>query len=255
MTEYREVYWDYWRWLSAVEPWQACALSVGIEPGEMTRDRHDYSVGPGVQSMWGLRPSRLKANTLKEFRRRLTRLTRDIHKQQFVLDRNGRLQLTKFVVWMKARQIPHFPRALAELNTTLEEEADWKGAKKQLAASFKETEAEFERKFGERKSSAPDKNSAEMHASDASDRSNILDTAVHKAIESAGSRQFADVYGALRELAINGERPFTGEVTTKGRKEHRGALPYTDSQNKVRKFTRNALSKRLTRLKTAGKRR
>lgn len=71
-------------------------------------------------------------------------------------------------------------------------------------------------------------------------RRNSLDPAIDEAIERAGSSIVADVFLALREIALAGRLPFTGEVEG-------DALCYTDDENKVVNFTKDALRKRLSR--------
>lgn len=69
-------------------------------------------------------------------------------------------------------------------------------------------------------------------------RKNILDPAITKAINEAGSIELAPVYLKLKELALNGEPPFTGEIEG-------NALCYTNDNNIPAKLTKDALSKRL----------
>jgi hypothetical protein len=67
-----------------------------------------------------------------------------------------------------------------------------------------------------------------------------LDPAIDKAIKAASTRDTASVWLQLKELALEEEPPFTGNVDN-------GELPYTDSNNKLELFTINALAKRLKR--------
>lgn len=69
-------------------------------------------------------------------------------------------------------------------------------------------------------------------------RSDFLREAIQRAIQTAGTRDTAAVFMALRQMALNVEDPFTGLVDNKG-------LHYTDHNNKVQPFTRDALRKRL----------
>lgn len=73
-------------------------------------------------------------------------------------------------------------------------------------------------------------------------RSNTLDPAIIKAIEQAGSLNLASVYLKLKELALDGEKPFTGMVDG-------GALCYTNDKDTPDKLTKNALGKKLKRLR------
>lgn len=69
-------------------------------------------------------------------------------------------------------------------------------------------------------------------------RRNNLDPAIDKAIKQAGNMELADVYLELKELALAGEKPFTGALDG-------DALCYTDDNNQPKKHTKNALGKRL----------
>jgi hypothetical protein len=73
-------------------------------------------------------------------------------------------------------------------------------------------------------------------------RTNSLDAVIEKAIQQSPTRDTASVWLELRELALSGERPFTGEIVGK-------ALCYTNDENKPDEFTRNALAGRLGRRK------
>ena len=70
-------------------------------------------------------------------------------------------------------------------------------------------------------------------------RRNNLDPAIDKAIEKAGNMKLADVYLELKELALDGEKPFTGTFSEKG------ALDYTNDDGEITALTKDALGKRL----------
>lgn len=76
-------------------------------------------------------------------------------------------------------------------------------------------------------------------------RDDILRGVINRAIEKAGSRERSKVFLALRDLAVEGVAPFTGEVSKEG-------LQYTAMKNVVRTFTTDALRKRLERSKRKG---
>lgn len=73
-------------------------------------------------------------------------------------------------------------------------------------------------------------------------RRNNLDPAIDKAIKQAKSLNLADVYLELKELALAGEKPFTGALDG-------DALCYTDDNNNTQpaKLAKEALGKRLNR--------
>ena len=76
-------------------------------------------------------------------------------------------------------------------------------------------------------------------------RADVLTAVINRAINDAGPNRDtpAAVYTALREIALAGEPPFTGEVDADG-------LVYTDHANAMQRFTVKALGKRLRRRKS-----
>jgi hypothetical protein len=76
-------------------------------------------------------------------------------------------------------------------------------------------------------------------------RRDALDPAIDRAIAAAGNLDTASVWNELRELALDEEKPFNGQIQD-------GALVYTNGSNQVRNFNKDALRKRL---KLRGKRR
>jgi hypothetical protein len=68
-------------------------------------------------------------------------------------------------------------------------------------------------------------------------RPNLLDPVIDKAIERAGNSDANSVWLVLKEMALSGEPPFTGSCE--------GGLSYTDVNNNVCVFTKDALQKRL----------
>lgn len=71
-------------------------------------------------------------------------------------------------------------------------------------------------------------------------RRDILDPVIDKAIRDAGRKDLQQVFLKLRELALQSELPFTGEIDG-------DALCYTNSENKPDKLNKKALSQRLQR--------
>jgi len=73
-------------------------------------------------------------------------------------------------------------------------------------------------------------------------RRRSLDAPIEKAMRTAGGEDTAAVFGALRELALCSEPPFTGLVKGAG-------LCYTNDNNEPAVFTKAALGRRLSRAK------
>lgn len=69
-------------------------------------------------------------------------------------------------------------------------------------------------------------------------RRNNLDPAIDKAIKRAGNMELADVYLELKGLALDDEKPFTGQCDG-------DALCYTNDNNNPAKLNKDALGKRL----------
>ena len=69
-------------------------------------------------------------------------------------------------------------------------------------------------------------------------RTNSLDVPIDKAIKSAGCLDASAVFLQLRELALNGEIPFTGVI-------EKDALCYTNDNNEPAKLSKAALRQRL----------
>lgn len=250
MAKHEDIRWDYWvgdYWTKrrAVEPWQACALSLHIEPNSMTADHKSYSDGPFVKGMW--EPEQ-KIGTLGEFERRLSLLYQDKDDPRlFTLRSDGKLLLHEVVAWMKEKKIYDFPWELARLDAKPIELADMNDARAALEASEADT-------YGDLRTSALETSLANKSVVDipsnskpamkiAVGRRDALAPAIDKAISSAGGDNAA-VYLALKELALAGEPPFSGRV------KEGGALEYTDSNNKLRRISRDALSKRISRRQT-----
>jgi len=70
----------------------------------------------------------------------------------------------------------------------------------------------------------------------------LLDRPIEQAVQRAGATGTADVYTILREMALEGDAPFNGQVDADG-------LWYTDHDNEVKLFKREALRSRLRRRK------
>lgn len=70
-------------------------------------------------------------------------------------------------------------------------------------------------------------------------RQNILDHVIDKAIEETGSLDANAIYLKLKDFALDGVSPFTGET--------KEALFYTNDNDEIKPLTKDALSKRLKR--------
>lgn len=73
-------------------------------------------------------------------------------------------------------------------------------------------------------------------------RRDLLTGPIEQAIKAAGNYECADVYIELKDLALAGISPFSGDVSD-------GALSYTNAKNGVAALKKTALGQRLKRLK------
>jgi hypothetical protein len=229
------VHWigkDYWSNRQAADPWELCALSVGIEAKCMTADRTDYSIGPGVSVVWGPQPTREKQITLGEFERRLNLLCHDKDDSRFFTVRNdGKLFLHEFVAWMKARDIRDFPWELAKLDAKPVECAD----RKHSTVVLDESETNTYRHLQKYESGIAALEAKPPSVPKPKRTRGVVAPAIERAIKTAGSTETGAVLLELRKLAIAKEAPFTGDTPGDG------GLLYRDHNNQPAKYTREAL--------------
>lgn len=246
-------YWigkDYWSSRQPVEPWQACALSVGIEPKSMTADHTDYSLGPGVSVVWGPQPSGIKQSTLGEFERRLSLLCHDKDDPRFFTRRDdGKLFLDEFVEWANEKGI-HAGIEMSELVAKPRQQKEWRDIRADLDASETDTyqhlprsESEIALPEDKDPSVSPD---VRTEPDPIPRRRDILSHPIEMAYQSAKAKHTVDVFVELRKLAVAKTAPFVGEIAADG------ALVYLDDDGHHAKIKKEALGKRLKR--RAGKR-
>lgn len=78
-----------------------------------------------------------------------------------------------------------------------------------------------------------------IYTSDKKERLNELDSLIDKAIKNATGDSVADIFMALKKMALDEEGPFTGTVD--------GGLQYTNSKNEPATLTKSSLDNRLRR--------
>lgn len=78
-------------------------------------------------------------------------------------------------------------------------------------------------------------------------RQNFLDAPIDRAIKTAGSDVAAAVFLALKNMALEGKDPFTGEISKAG------GLYYTNEGNALDELTLERLSSRLSRRRKAAR--
>lgn len=74
--------WDFWRHMSTLKTWQACALSFNIEPDSLRHSRHGWMAGPGGNVI--IEPRSFPSNEIAErFDKRLRLLSAHITNPAF----------------------------------------------------------------------------------------------------------------------------------------------------------------------------
>lgn len=223
--------WSEWKGPSEVRVWEACALSFGIDPHSMTKERlPTLGSGPFFVNI-----SFPDANLKSEFERRQNALLHNLsnhnHFSPCISNHgtqpgNRLVSLSEFAAWavheVNWGDMPLEFKALAQVGK-LPPVASRAVDKMPLVlpttvpVSQSETAAKVVR-----------------HKL----RTNSLDVPIAKAVRQAGSLDTGAVYLELRELAICGEKPFTGELDG-------DPLCYTTDKNEPGKLTKNALRHRL----------
>ena len=212
MAKHEDIRWDYWvgdYWSErrAVEPWQACALSLHIEPNSMTADHRDYSNGPFVKGMW--EPEK-KLGTLVEFERRLDLLYQDKDDPRFFTPRSDeKLLLYEVVAWMKKKGILDFPWELAKLDAKPEELAEREKAKTELDAS----ELDASKRFADRHfPTAPDPSTTPLTPASAESGQPIFDIDPQNEISPTHRRKKGDWLSPLIKEAVETVGSETADV-------------------------------------------
>lgn len=213
--------WNYWRHIPKVEPWEACALALNIDPNSLSLATDGMGAsGSGIVTYRGF-PNNEAADRFSKLLHLLN--ANQFERQHFTENFAMGVRLTEFVAWcapvvrdLTGRDIPSELTALAKAApqaAPLEEAAP--------AVKVKGTKP------------APVTQVNKL-------RRDILDPAIDKAIKNAGNMEPADVYLKLKELAKDEEPPFSGLFEG-------DALCYTNTNDEPARLTKEALGKRLER--------
>ncbi|CAE6878720.1 hypothetical protein [Paraburkholderia domus] len=221
--------WSFWLGLEIVEEWKACALSIGIDPDSVRLDQYG-NFYTSSHSLPSFDPFCFPTAVSKEnFDRRLRLLaahsknTAHFRRPSAVTSSPGcrEIYLSDFATWaVWVMKLDEFPPELAALATV-------------LAAPLSDAST------AEASQPIPVAINSSFKI-----RRNILDPAIEKATGMTGNKDTAAVFLALKNMALNGEAPFTGQVSN-------GNLCYTDDNNTVVYLTKNALRARLRRRQRA----
>jgi hypothetical protein len=216
----KRIDWNLWTNLRHVKVWEACALSLQIDPDTM--DKHDWSRyrhGPGGGFHPGEPPGALQRATIAELKTRIRLVDSHLSNREFFAYPDGDMDYSSDV---RLREFANFMVVLGRKPALPEE----------LMALVGRT---VTAPTGTSHPAAPS-----GIEGDGTGRENILDPAIEGAISAAGSLEMAKVFLVLREAALAGTPPFTGTVTGDG-------LWYTDAANQLKALSTDALYKRLKR--------
>jgi hypothetical protein len=105
------IVWRHWRHLPLIKAWQACALSLGIDPHSMENAWDRWKSGPGLR---GLDADRRLRDYRREYERRLEQAGAHVRAKTFDLqgrlydhDWNAEISIIEFVAW--AREVEYEP--------------------------------------------------------------------------------------------------------------------------------------------------
>lgn len=237
--------WNEWQHSQEVRVWQACALSLGIDPHSMTKE-----MLPVLGSGPFFEPKSFPSEDIKaEFERRQNALFHNLSNRNFFLPGslnqgtqpgNRTVRLAQFAAWavLEANwdNMPQEFRAMAALHAA----APVLQPPAVLPVSLPQSLPSSEPVLPARQPSIDDGRTIRNKL-----RTNSLDVPIKKAMKQANSSDMGAVYLKLKELALNEEPPFTGELKGAG-------LCYTRDDNVPATLTKNALGKRIKNLILSG---
>lgn len=250
----RGIDWNYWTNLQWVRVFDACALSLGIDPRSFDSDKRYYDFGPGANDRpgGGGGVSRItQIRTMEELNKRREMLSQAlISRRHFSAPLPGMrlgkdVLLSEFASWIA--QLNREPtadgllRAIGALATS-----------PSLAVAIPEpgvTTHPIRPVFDRAPDAAPvmaraagaDNHSTSLPISPKG-RRNVLDSTIETAIKQATAPDTATVWICLRALALNSTEPFSGTI-----REPDGALQYTNAKSEINWLTKKALGDRLRR--------
>jgi hypothetical protein len=133
--------WNYWLDMTSLEDWQACALSLGINPKRVTRRIVPYSQPPKFEY---LADETIGFEKLQQFIDRLDIIQNNKYSKKFALG-YGEVYLDRFVNWAITKHSfkTDFPDELArlavqsgDLNPTRLSKAEWVAKAKEYSSKL-----------------------------------------------------------------------------------------------------------------------
>jgi hypothetical protein len=115
--------WNYWTNRAHVSLWDACALSLQIDPESFNWDKTQYGSGPnGPMYQSGSRATAVQQQTLAEHGKRLTLLRQNLSNRQFFspvsadMECDDDVRLPEFAAWFQTLgRLPPLPPQLIGL--------------------------------------------------------------------------------------------------------------------------------------------
>ncbi len=249
-TESEKPNWKEWKHIPQVQAWQACALSLDIEPNSIKRNPNSWMTGPGIDQLFE-DESFQSENEKKEFKSRQRILLNNLNSKENSLWFSpnpdhlnlSEVRLSEFAAWCPSVEWP-IPKELAALAKKPDTATAIKSEKQDTNLTQSKQESE-ETSTQDRITDAQnkDKKDALAIAGILLSKGGVLDEVMGLAIQKAESMHNSKVWTELWALSNEPKRPFTGG--TKG-----GGLPYYGSSHgAIKRLNKKAFDKRLAHLK------
>ncbi len=242
--------WKEWKYTPQARVWQACALSLDIEPYSIKPNPISWQTGPYADQLFE-DESFQSENEKKEFKSRQRILLNNLNSKEnslwFSPNPNrpnlGEVSLPEFAAWCSSVEWP-IPEELAALAKKPDTATAIKSEKQDTNLTQSKQESE-ETSTQDRITDAQnkDKKDALAIAGILLSKGGVLDEVMGLAIQKAESLHNSKVWTELWALSNEPKRPFTSG--TKG-----GGLPYYGSfHGAIKRLNKKAFDKRLARLK------
>ena len=245
--------WKEWKYTPQARVWQACALSLDIEPYSINFYPLSWQTGPYADQLFE-DESFQSENEKKEFKSRQRILLNNLNSKEnslwFSPNPNrpnlGEVSLPEFAAWCSSVEWP-IPEELTELAKKPDTATIVKSEKQdtnltQSKQESEETSAQNTTTDAQNKDKKDALAIADKLVSKDRTRSNILDDDIAIAIKNAESLKIHKVYAELWTVAQTKKSPFTG-----GQKD--GGIAYYVYAGGTKSINKTTLEKRIDRLK------
>jgi len=242
--------WREWKYTPQVQVWEACALSLDIEPDSIKKNPISWQTGPYADQLFEAE-SFQSENEKKEFKRRQRMLLNNLNSKENSLWFNpnpnrpnlGQVSLSEFAAWCSFVEWA-IPKELTELARKPETATVARSEKQDTNLTQSKQESE---KTSAQDTTTDAQNKDKKDALAIADillsKGGVLDEVIGLAIQKAESMHNSKVWTELWALSNEPKRPFTSG--TKG-----GGLPYYGSSHgAIKRLNKKAFDKRLAHLK------